>query len=308
MSTSSLPTEPVAVLDSAADVVVAAGRRAEQNGAAGRSAEENGAAGPGPDEEPPGDGRRDPAVAVLWRVVRLVLEAAAGSASAVDGALSGGRPTRSAAVDLMIGGGAVAGEVIGRVADRLTVAGRSIGAGVSRLPLIEGRLGRPRALSLLAERGRRERAAATADLERLIEALVPAVTSAVLDRLDLTALVRDRVALDLLVARVDIDAVAARLDVDAVARRIDLDAIVDRLDLVSLTNRAIDGIDLPEIIRESTGSISGGMVRGVRMQSVHADQAVNGLVSRLFRRQPPDPEADTTVVGPPATAWREMPS
>jgi len=306
---SSPPTEPGAVPDAAADVVFAAGRPAAGDGPE-PGAVPFGAAGPGPepDEEPPPDDRRDPAVAVLWRVVRLILEAAAGSASAVDGALTGVQPARRVAVDLVLGGGAVAGEVLGRVADRLATAGRSIAAGVSGLPLIEGRLGRPRALSLLAERGRRERAAAAADLDRLVAALVPAVTSAVLDRLDLTALVRDRVALDALVAHVDIDAVAARLDVDAVARRIDLDAIVGRLDLVELTNRVIDGIDLPEIIRESTGSISGGVVRQVRMQGIQADQAVTGLVSRLFRRQPREAEADTTVTGPVAPAWREMPS
>lgn len=246
--------------------------------------------------------------AVLWRVVRLVLEAVAGSASAVDGALTRVQPTRWVAVDVIMGGGAVAGEVIGRVAGRLADTGRSVAGAVSRLPLVEDRLGRAPALSLLAERGRRERAAAAVDLQRLTAALVPAVTSAVLDRLDLTALVRDRVALDALVAQVDIDAVAARLDVDAVARRVDLDAIVDRLDLVELTNRAIDGIDLPEIIRESTGSLSGDMVRGVRMHGIEADQAVTGLVSRLFRRRPRETTVETAVPEQAAMSGQEAPS
>ena len=59
---------------------------------------------------------------------------------------------------------------------------------------------------------------------------------------------------------------------DAIARRVDLDAIVDRLDLVALANRVIEGIDLAEIIRESTGSVTGEMVRGVRMQGIEADR------------------------------------
>jgi hypothetical protein len=107
---------------------------------------------------------------------------------------------------------------------------------------------------------------------------------------------------------VDVDAVVARADVNAVARRVDIDAIVDRLDLVGLTNRAIDGIDLPEIIRESTGSISGGAVRSVRMQGIEADQAVSGLVGRLFRRQPRDSTGVGTVIGLTPSTGGETPS
>jgi len=246
-------------------------------------------------EEPVASGQPAHDPAVPWRVARLLLEAAARSASAVDGALNRVPPARQVAVDVMVGGGAVASEVAGRVAGRLAAAGRSIGGGVLGLPLVEERLAPRRALSRLAERGRQERAAATADLQHLVAALVPAVTAAVLDRIDLTAVVRDRVALDALVAEVDVDAVAGRIDVDAVvarvdvdtiANRVDLDAIVDRLDLVGLANRVIDGIDLPEIIRESTGSVTGDLVRGVRMQGIEADQAVAGLVARLLRRRP----------------------
>jgi hypothetical protein len=301
MSSSSSPTVRGAVPDSAAGSLIIADRGPGEG-------PDTGGVTLDPDEKPSAGERTDPDVAILWRVVRLILEAVADSASAVDGALIRQQPARRVAVDVMVGGGAVAGEVIGRVAGRLTAAGRSIAGTLSRLPLVDGWLRRPEALSLLAERGRRERTAAAADLQRLVEALVPAVTSAVLDRLDLTALVRDRVALDVLVAEVDLDAVAARIDVDAVARRVDLDAIVDRLDLVDLTNRAIDGIDLPEIIRESTGSISGSMVRGVRMQGFEADQAVTGLVGRLFRRQPRDPGIETAVAGPTAVAAQEAPS
>jgi hypothetical protein len=263
--------------------------------------------GPQPDTEPVVTGRQELDPAVLWRVARLVLEAAARSASAVDGALTRVPPARTVAVDVIIGGGAVAYEVAGRVAGRMAGAGRAIAGGVLRLPVVDERFGPVRALSRLAERGRRERAAAAVDLQQLAAALVPAVTAAVLDRLDLTAVVRDRVALDALVAEVDVDAVAAtidvdavvaRVDVDAIARRIDLDAIVDRLDLITLANRVIDGIDLPEIIRESTGSVTGEMVRGVRMQGIEADQAVAGLVARLLRRRPRQSGADAAVPEP----------
>jgi len=74
---------------------------------------------------------------------------------------------------------------------------------------------------------------------------------------------------------------------------------------VELTNRVIDGIDLPEIIRESTGSVSSDIVHGVRMQGIEADRAVSGVVSRLLRRRPRQSDVDTSVTGRPAIAGQE---
>jgi hypothetical protein len=107
---------------------------------------------------------------------------------------------------------------------------------------------------------------------------------AVLDRLDLTALVAQRVDLNRLVNDVDLDAVAARLDVDGVVRTVDLDAIIARVDLVGLAEQVINAIDLPEIIRESTGSVASDTVRGARMQGIAADDAVGEAVSRAVDR------------------------
>jgi hypothetical protein len=246
---------------------------------------------------------QDPAVP--WRVARLVLEAAAHAVSAVDGALTRA-PARRAAVDVVIGAGAVANEMTVRIASQVADAGRRVTARMPRLPVVEEHLNPVVALSQLAERGRRERAAAAVDLRRLAAALVPAVTAAVLDRLDLTALVRERVELDSLVAgvdvdavaaRVDVDVIAARVDVDTIAARVDVDAIVDRLDLVTIANRVIDGIDLPEIIRESTGTVTGEMVRDVRMRGIEADRAVAGLAARFLRRRPRPPGMGTAMPG-----------
>ena len=50
-------------------------------------------------------------------------------------------------------------------------------------------------------------------------------------------------------------------------------------------------IDLPDIIRESSGSLVYDSVRGVRMQSIDADRQVERLAHRLLRRhgtQEPD--------------------
>jgi hypothetical protein len=138
-----------------------------------------------------------------------------------------------------------------------------------------------------------------------VHTLVRGLVEGVLDQLDLTDLVvrrvdLDRVAdgldvdavvarvdLDAAVARVDLDAAVARVDLDAAVARVDLDAVADRLDLIRLAEYVVDGIDLPKIIRESTGSVASEGLRGVRMQSIEADQALAQLIDRvLLRRRP----------------------
>jgi hypothetical protein len=136
-----------------------------------------------------------------------------------------------------------------------------------------------------------------------VDALIRAVDiDAVLDRIDLTAIVRDRVNLDALIRAVDIDAVLDRIDlnaivrdrvnidgivravdIDAVAARLDLDAVIERLDLPVLAQETIDEIDLPLIIRESSGSMASEAVRGVRMHSIDADEAVHRALNRILR-------------------------
>jgi hypothetical protein len=148
---------------------------------------------------------------------------------------------------------------------------------------------------------------------------------AILDRVDLNAIVRERVDLDAIVANVDIDAVATRLDVnavldridltaivrervdvdaivagvdiDAVASRLDIHAVIDRIDLAALAEEVIEAIDLPEIIRDSTGSMASEAVRGVRMQSIEADEAVARVLDRVFRRRrtPPTSSGSATL-------------
>lgn len=118
--------------------------------------------------------------------------------------------------------------------------------------------------------------------------------AAIVDRIDVEAVAArldlDRLAADLdlqaIVARLDLDAVAARLDADLVVARVDLDAIVRRIDLVAIAQSVIDAIDLPEIVRESTGALSSDAVRSVRAEGRRADDRVAGLVDRLLRRSP----------------------
>jgi hypothetical protein len=130
------------------------------------------------------------------------------------------------------------------------------------------------------------------DLTRLVldlvdlDAIVATVdVEAVVRRLDLTRLVLDLVDLDAIVATVDIEAIVARVNVNGVADRVDITPIIDRIDLVGLASYVIDEIDLPGVIRESTSGVASEAVRGVRMQSIDADQAVQRTIDRMLLRR-----------------------
>lgn len=99
-----------------------------------------------------------------------------------------------------------------------------------------------------------------------LDVLVPVVVNEVLRRVDVAAALEEYV------------------DVDRVVADVDIDAVIDRVDLVGLVNQVLDEIDLPEIIRDSTGSIGSETVRGIRMQGISADAAVDRALDRIRLR------------------------
>jgi hypothetical protein len=136
-----------------------------------------------------------------------------------------------------------------------------------------------------------DRAVALVDLDAAVarvdvDAVVRRVAiDAILERIDIDAIVAG-VDLDAIVDRIDLDQIATRLDVDAVVARVDLDAVIDRIDLIGIVQEVLDEIDLPAIIRDSTGSMASETVRGVRMTGITADDAISRAVDRaLFRRR-----------------------
>ena len=123
--------------------------------------------------------------------------------------------------------------------------------------------------------------------------LIPEIAGAILDRLDLTELVIERVEfervldaidVDAVVAEVDLDAIVERIDVNEVAKGIDVAAVVERLDLAALAEQVIAEIDLPEIIRASTMAVSSQTMRTVRVVSAEGDRAIQRVVDAVLRR------------------------
>jgi hypothetical protein len=265
--------------------------------------------------------------------------------------------TGPAAVDAAVGVAALATNAAVSVTRLLARAAAPIGHLVMHPPILNERLHPARVVEAFADRGHLARRSASDDLNRIIAAVVPPVVDEVLDSLDLTALVQQRVDIDALVStvdiaavvdrmdidaivrqvdvdgmlrqvdidaivskvdidaiirqvdidaiarqvdvdaivsqvdidaiakRIDVDAIVERVDIDAIVSRIDVDAIVDRLDLVALAEEVVNGIDLPEIIRESTGSMASDVVRDARMQTIDADVAIARIIDRIIRRR-----------------------
>ena len=151
------------------------------------------------------------------------------------------------------------------------------------------------------------------EVERLLDRWTPVLVELVVSRLDLTGIVTRHVDIDDVVKAVDLDAVVARIDLDAIVQRIDLDAavagvdlnaavegvdidaiagkldieaVIERIDVVAMVEEVIAAIDLPAIIRDSTGSMASETVRSARMTGISADEAISRSIERyLFRRR-----------------------
>ena len=120
--------------------------------------------------------------------------------------------------------------------------------------------------------------AAGIDLDRIVDRLDIA---RVLNRVDIDQ-VAGRIDIDAITARVDLNAIATRIDIDPLIARANIDAVIAKVNLIALATEIIDGIDLPTILRQSTGALSSDAVQGVRAQSRTADDALAAFVSRLF--------------------------
>lgn len=77
-----------------------------------------------------------------------------------------------------------------------------------------------------------------------------------------------------------------------------LDEVLVRIDLAGIVNQVIDEIDLPEIIRESSGTMASEAVVGMRIRGIAADERVNRAINRvLLRRRASNDTGRPTGVG-----------
>ncbi|MEV6267310.1 hypothetical protein AB0L64_09095 [Kribbella sp. NPDC051936] len=115
----------------------------------------------------------------------------------------------------------------------------------------------------LARRGEREQDELKDRVTSLADDLVRAVLHLVLDRIDLTETVRQYV------------------DVNSIVRDVDLEAVIGRMDVAGLAEGVIAEVDIAEIIRQSTGSLTSETVQSVRMQGISGDEAIDKATGRI---------------------------
>jgi hypothetical protein len=160
------------------------------------------------------------------------------------------RPDRQQVVDALVEivvESLAAGVVMVRTASRLAAPVTRL---VWRPPLVPTALQPATVVGVLAQRGAAHRVATEQQVARLLDAWTPLVA-------------------------------------DTVLQRLDLDAMIHRVDLVAMVEEVIAGVDLPAIIRESSGTMASETVRGVRMTGISADEAISRTLRRpLFRRGP----------------------
>jgi hypothetical protein len=96
------------------------------------------------------------------------------------------------------------------------------------------------------------------------------------------------------------------VDVDRIVADVDVDAVVSRVDLVTLVKEVVDELDLPEMVRESTSAMASDSVRGLRMHSITADDAIGRAVARVRLRRAVDATTSGSdgSPGPAGTAAR----
>jgi hypothetical protein len=117
----------------------------------------------------------------------------------------------------------------------------------------------------VARRGARHRVMAVRQVQALIDEWTPVLSQHLL-------------------ARVDLDAAVSQVDIDAIAGRLDIEGVIARIDLVAIVEEVIAAIDLPAIIRDSTGSMASETVRGARMTGITVDEAISRALERhVFR-------------------------
>jgi hypothetical protein len=122
----------------------------------------------------------------------------------------------------------------------------------------------------LDRRWRADREALQSRGRSVFEDLSSRVVEAVLASIDLTSIV------------------VKNVDIDRIVEHVDVDAAVARADVVGMARYVIEELDLPEMIRESSGTLAADTIEGLRMQGMNADNSLSRFIDRLLGRRDGD--------------------
>ncbi len=140
----------------------------------------------------------------------------------------------------------------------------------------------------------------------VLDRMVPAIADAIISRIDLTDVVVRNVDLKSVVLsaldEIDItEIVVDRVDVNAIVGHADIDAVIDRVPMLQIADYIIEEIDLPQIIRESTGGVALDAFTTTRVSAIRTDEIISKVVDTvLLRRRQRDLDVETPPSSGPA--------
>jgi len=144
----------------------------------------------------------------------------------------------------------------------------------------------------------------------VLDKTVPAIADAIISRIDLTDIVVRQVDLQSIILRaldeIDITQIVIdRVDVDEIVGKTDLDAVIDRIPMLQIADYIIEEIDLPQIIRESTGGVALDAFTTTRVSAIRADEIISTMVDTVLLRRLRQRERKLTVSEPDADPQEE---
>ncbi len=193
-------------------------------------------------------------------------------------------------LDTTIGVSSVAAGAVTASTRRGVAIANPLFALVTRPSALLGQQHRATWLDGLAERGAAERAAGRDRLTGYVDRVMPTLVASVLHRMRLTETLTQSIDVNAIASEVDYDAVVEMLDLTAiVCERIDLDLItaeiLKRMDLTGMILQILDQIDLREVVRASSESVVVDTAMSARARRAGSDNVVARKVQTLIDKR-----------------------
>ena len=127
-------------------------------------------------------------------------------------------------------------------------------------------------------------------IDGALDRLVPPLVDAIVSRVNITELVISKVDLRAVIEaaldQLDLtEIVVQRVDVDRIVAQANVEDVIDRVPMIQIADYIIEEIDLPQIIRESTGGIAMDAFTSTRLSAARTDDFVSRVVDALLLRR-----------------------
>jgi hypothetical protein len=135
----------------------------------------------------------------------------------------------------------------------------------------------------LADRGVADAERGAEQMLETLDAVIARVVREVIRHVDPNELLRS-VDVNALVGRVDVQGVIDRIDLNPLLDKLDLDALARRIDVAALAQRVLDEVEVGDVIRESTGTLTVETVDALRRRGADADRRLARFVDAVLNR------------------------